>query len=77
LGSSSIVIRKNPIGSHWIYKINTKSDDLVERYKARLVAKEYIQEYGMDYEETVAPMAKMTAICTLIVVASIFQRKVF
>jgi hypothetical protein len=34
-----------------------------------LVAKWYSQQYGMDYEETFAPVAKMIIIRTLIVVA--------
>jgi len=49
---------KRPIGSYWVYKIKTKSDGLVERYKTRLVAKGYTQEYDMDYKETFAPLAK-------------------
>jgi len=35
------------------------------------------QEYGMDYEEIVAPMAKVTIVRTLIVFVSIFQWKIF
>ncbi len=40
-------------------------------YKARLVAKGYAQTYGIDYEETYSPIAKMTTIRVIIVMATI------
>ncbi|GJW58994.1 retrovirus-related pol polyprotein from transposon TNT 1-94 [Tanacetum coccineum] len=69
-------IGKRAIGSRWVYKIKIKSDGSVERYKARLVAKGYSQEYGMDYEETFAHVAKMTTVRTMIAVASSSQWKI-
>ncbi|GJT04193.1 uncharacterized mitochondrial protein-like protein [Tanacetum coccineum] len=56
----SLSVGKRAIGSRWVYKIKTKSDWSIERYKAHLVAKGYAQEYGIDYEDTFAPVAKMT-----------------
>lgn len=54
-----------------MYNIKTNSDGSIEGYKAMLVAKGYSQQYGMDYEEIFAHVAKMTTIRTLIAVASV------
>nr|GEU80828.1 ribonuclease H-like domain-containing protein [Tanacetum cinerariifolium] len=53
-----------------VYKIKTKSDRIIERYKALFVSKGYAKEYGIDYEETLTHVAIMTAVRTLIVIAS-------
>jgi hypothetical protein len=39
----------------------------VNRYKAILVAKGYAQIYGIEYEETYNPVAKMTTLRAIIV----------
>ena len=60
---------KTTIGCKWVYKIKTCSDGFVERYKARLVARGFTQEYDIDYEETFASVARMTSVRTLLTIA--------
>ena len=60
---------KSAIGCKWVYKIKTRSDGTVDRYKARLVAKGFTQEYGIDYEETFAQVARLSSVRTLIAIS--------
>ena len=61
---------KYVVGYKWIYKIKTRSDKSIERYKTRLVTKGFTQEYRIDYEETFTPIARISSICALLAVAT-------
>ena len=61
---------KSAIGCKWVYKIKTRSDGTVDRYKVRLVARGFTQEYGIDYEETFAPVARLSSVRTLISISA-------
>jgi hypothetical protein len=61
---------KKAIGCKWVYKVKHNADGSVSIYKARLVAKGYAQTYGIDYEETYSPIAKMTIVKAIIAMAA-------
>ncbi|TXG57200.1 hypothetical protein EZV62_018513 [Acer yangbiense] len=42
---------KKLVGCKWIFTVKHKADGTVERFKVRLVAKGFIQSYGIDYME--------------------------
>nr|GEW87909.1 integrase, catalytic region, zinc finger, CCHC-type, peptidase aspartic, catalytic [Tanacetum cinerariifolium] len=54
------------IALKWIYKVKLDEYGDVLKNKARLVAKGYLQEEGIDFEESFAPVARIEAICIFI-----------
>lgn len=50
----------------WVFIVKYKADGSLERYKVRLLPKGYNQTYGVNNQETFAPMGKMNTVCGLL-----------
>ncbi|GJW51419.1 retrovirus-related pol polyprotein from transposon TNT 1-94 [Tanacetum coccineum] len=50
----------------WIYKVKTDEFSGVLKNKARLVAQGFMQEEGIDFEESFSPVARIEAICIFV-----------
>ena len=61
---------KSLVGCKWIYKIKTRSYGSIESYKAPLIAKVFTQEYEIDYEETFAPIARISSVRALLAIVA-------
>ena len=58
------------IGVKWVYKTKLKNNGEIDRYKEKLVAKGYKQEYGIDYLEVFAPVGRHDIIRLVIALAA-------
>ena len=55
-----------PIGLKWVYKLKKDTQGRIVKHKARLVAKEYVQRQGIDFDEFFAPVARLETVRLLI-----------
>eukprot|EP00253_Pinus_taeda_P030339 PITA_30339 len=68
---------KEIIGVKWVYKTKCNAEGNIERHKARLVVKGYKQQYGRDYEETFAPVARMETVRAVLSIEAHNKWKVY
>ena len=61
---------KRPIDVKWVYKTKVKPNGDVSKYKARLVARGFLQKHGLDYNEVFAPVARLETIRLIVATAS-------
>ena len=53
-----------------MYKVKRDELGTIVKYKARLVARGFVQREGIDFEEVFAPVARMELVCLLLALAA-------
>jgi len=64
------ITRGRVVTSMWVFKVKRQSDGAIERFKARLVARGFSQQRGIDFDETFAPIAKLQSIRLILALAA-------
>ena len=60
----------NVIGSKWVFKAKKDASGRVVHYKACLVTQGFSQIDGMDYDDTYAPVARLTSMHAILALAN-------
>jgi hypothetical protein len=58
------------VSTKWIFNKKKDENGRVKKYKARLVARGFTQQYGIDYRETFAPVLKGKSLKIIIALSS-------
>ena len=66
----------NIISTKWVFKIKTLPNGQIDKYKARLCARGFSQQYGVDYFETFSPVVRMESLRVLLAVAAAYDLEV-
>jgi hypothetical protein len=68
---------KDVISVIWIYKTKQDAEGNVQKNKARLVARGFTQQLGIDFNETFAPFACMDTIKTMLAIVAQYKWSVY
>lgn len=63
-------IGKKPIGCKWVFKVKYFPNETFERYKTRLVAKEFNQLLGLDFTDSFSLVVKLVTVRSLLAIAA-------
>ena len=60
----------NIISCKWVFKIKKNAAGKIDKYKARLIACSFTQQYSVNYDETYAPAARLALLRLILAITS-------
>jgi hypothetical protein len=67
---------KKLLKTKWVYKLKHGAEGELKSFKVRLVACGYAQVYGVDFDETYSPVARLTSLRIVFAIAAQLRLKV-
>ena len=65
-----LLVGKKPINVKWVYKTKLRPNGKVEKYKATLLFKGFLQKASLDYQEVFTPVVRIETIKLLVALAT-------
>ncbi|CAI7826493.1 unnamed protein product [Closterium sp. NIES-54] len=70
------VARNNTVFTgKWVFRVKTKADGTIDKFKARWVVRGIDQEHRRDFTETFAPVSRHTSLQILLAIAAMKKKK--
>ncbi|CAI7768121.1 unnamed protein product [Closterium sp. NIES-53] len=66
---------KTILTGKWVFRVKTKADGTIDKFKARWVVRGFDQEHGRDFTETFAPVSRHTSLQILLAIAAMKKKK--
>ncbi|CAI7901807.1 unnamed protein product [Closterium sp. NIES-54] len=71
----SMARNKTILTGKWVFRVKTKADGTIDKFKARWVVRGFDQEHGRDFTETFALVSRHTSLRVLLAVAAMKRKK--
>ncbi|CAI7808153.1 unnamed protein product [Closterium sp. NIES-53] len=66
---------KTILTGKWDFRVKTKADGMIDKFKARWVVRGFNQEHGREFIETFAPVSRHTSLRILLAIATMNRKK--
>ncbi|CAI7733618.1 unnamed protein product [Closterium sp. NIES-53] len=66
---------KTVLTGKWVFRVKTKADGTIDKFKERWVIRGFDQEHARDFTETFVPFSRHTSLRILLAIAAMKQKK--